>query len=92
VAYSVSKSGVLGLSRYLATYWAEKNVRVNTLTLAGVFNNQDKKFLKNYCSRVPLGRMAREDEYNGVVLFLASGASAYITGTNTIADGGFSAW
>jgi NAD(P)-dependent dehydrogenase (short-subunit alcohol dehydrogenase family) len=92
VAYSVSKSGILGLTRYLATYWAAKKVRVNTLTLAGVFNNQDKKFLENYCSKVPLGRMAREDEYNGVVLFLASDASSYMTGTNTVVDGGFSAW
>ncbi len=67
VAYSVSKSALLNLSRYLATYWAEKNVHVNTLTFGGVFNNQDKKFLKGYCNHVPLGRMAREDEYNGAV-------------------------
>jgi len=92
VDYSVSKSGIINLTRYLATYWAKKNVRVNTLTLAGVFNNQDEQFLRNYCAKVPLGRMARFDEYNAAVLFLASDASSYMTGSNIIIDGGFSAW
>lgn len=91
-AYSVSKSGVLNLTRYLATYWAGKNVRVNTLTLAGVFNDQDKRFLKKYNYKVPLGRMANASDYNGPVLFLASEASAYMTGANLVIDGGFSAW
>jgi NAD(P)-dependent dehydrogenase (short-subunit alcohol dehydrogenase family) len=66
VAYSVSKSAIYNLTRYLSTYWAKSNVRVNTLTLAGVFNNQDKRFLKNYNKKVPLGRMADESEYNGL--------------------------
>ncbi len=92
VTYSVTKSGILNLSRYLATYWAKKNVRVNTLTLGGVFNNQDETFLKNYADKVPLGRMAKQDEYNGAILYLASGASSYMTGSNIIIDGGYSCW
>jgi NAD(P)-dependent dehydrogenase (short-subunit alcohol dehydrogenase family) len=91
VAYSASKSGIFNLTRYVAVYWAKQNVRVNSLTIAGVFNDQDEDFLDAYCGRIPIGRMASSDEYNGAVLFLASDASRYMTGQNLIIDGGWTA-
>jgi NAD(P)-dependent dehydrogenase (short-subunit alcohol dehydrogenase family) len=92
VAYSVSKSAVLNLTRYLATYWAKSGVRVNTLTPGGVFNNQPQEFLEAYCPKVPMGRMAEAHEMAGGLIYLASKASSFVTGSNLVIDGGMSAW
>ena len=93
VAYAASKSGLVNLTRYVATYWAPKNVRCNLITFGGVKTaNFDKEFIDAFLQRVPLGRQAEVEEFMGVVQFLASDASTYMTGSNTVVDGGFTAW
>ena len=90
--YSTSKAAVIGLTKYLATYWADKNIRVNCITPGGAESGQNDIFKEKYSKRVPLGRMAQPEEIVGALLYLASNASSYVTGQNIIVDGGLSAW
>lgn len=92
VSYSVIKSGLHGLTLYLSTYWAQKNVRANTLSPGGVFNGHDSEFVSRLQSLIPLGRMAKKDEYHDIMVFLAGDGSSYLNGQNILMDGGRSAW
>ena len=92
VTYSVIKHGLIGLTKYLATYWAENNIRVNSLCPGGVYTNQPDEFLEKLHRLIPMGRMARIHEYKAAVVFLLSDASSYMTGQNLIIDGGRTCW
>lgn len=92
VTYSVVKTGLLGLTRYLATYWADKGVRVNSISPGGVYTNQPEDFVEKLSALIPMGRMADVDEYQGAILFLCSKASSYMTGHNLVMDGGRTTW
>ncbi len=92
VTYSVVKTGLIGLTRYLATYWADRGVRCNALCPGGVFNDQGEEFVSKVSELIPVGRMAEADEYQGAIIFLASDASSYMNGSILVMDGGRSCW
>lgn len=92
ITYSVVKTGLIGLTRYIATYWADCGVRVNAISPGGVYNNQPEEFVQRLTNLIPMGRMANVNEYQGAILFLCSDASSYMTGFNLVIDGGRSSW
>ena len=92
ISYSVAKAGIISMTRYLATYWAKKGIRVNCISPAGVYQKHDKKFVKQLSERIPLGRMAQPHELNGAIVYLCSQASSFVTGHNLIIDGGRTIW
>jgi len=92
VSYSVVKHGLIGLSRYISTYWSKQNIRSNALCPGGVRNGQDESFLVEFSKLVPMGRPADPDEYHGALIFLLSNDSSYMTGATLVVDGGRSVW
>ena len=92
ITYSASKFAIVGMTKYLATYYADKNIRVNSISPGGVYTDQPQEFVDKLSNLIPMGRMARIDEYKGVIVFLCSDASSYMTGANLIIDGGRTAW
>ena len=91
-SYGVAKAGVVNLTKYLATYLAKKNIRVNSLSPAGVYNNQPDEFVSKFSKLIPMDRMAKPDEYKGAVVFMCSDASSFMTGHNLVIDGGRTVW
>ena len=92
LSYSVAKSGIISMTRYLATYWAKKGIRVNCVSPAGVYKNHNKKFVEQLSERIPLGRMAKPEELTGAIIYLCSDASSFVTGHNLVVDGGRTIW
>jgi NAD(P)-dependent dehydrogenase (short-subunit alcohol dehydrogenase family) len=92
VTYSVIKAGLVGMTKYLATYWCENNVRVNAISPGGVYNGQNEEFVEKLTYRIPMARMAHQDEYKASLIYLLSDASSYMTGFNLVIDGGRSCW
>jgi NAD(P)-dependent dehydrogenase (short-subunit alcohol dehydrogenase family) len=91
-AYSASKAGIIGLTRWLATWWGKDNIRVNCVSPGGVYNNHDERFTAAYGNRTPMGRMADREEITGILVYLLSDSSRYCTGQNFVIDGGLTAW
>ena len=92
ITYSAAKHGIIGMTKYLATYYAQSNVRVNSLSPGGVFDNQPEEFVDKLTNLIPMNRMADKTEYKGSIVFLCSDASSYMTGHNLVVDGGMTAW
>jgi len=92
LSYSVAKSGIISMTRYLATYWAKKGIRVNCVSPAGVYKKHNKKFVEQLSERIPLGRMAKPEELTGAIIYLCSDASSFVTGHNLVVDGGRTIW
>ena len=92
ISYSVAKSGIISMTRYLATYWAKKGIRVNCISPAGVYKKHNKKFVEQLSEKIPMGRMAKREELTGAIIYLCSDASSFVTGHNLVVDGGRTIW
>ena len=92
ITYSVIKTGLIGMTRYLSTYWIDKGVRCNSLSPGGIYTSQDEEFLSKIKNLIPMGRMAKKEEYRSTIQYLCSDASSYMNGQNIVVDGGRSVW